>query len=62
MSKLTKAEVAMIVDSEGLGYAVSHYLSPSLVARIEDTRLRLLWTEAAERLQEIESILEDYMP
>lgn len=59
MSKVTKEELAQIVDSEGLGYAVQHYLSAD---KIEDEELSRLWKEAGELLNKIDNILEDFMP
>ncbi len=49
--------VAEIVDNEGLGYAVLHYLSG---VSIEDPELAKLWDEAAVILKKIETILEPY--
>ncbi|MEI2465168.1 hypothetical protein [Niallia taxi] len=55
--KYSIQDVADIVDSEGLGYAITGYLSS---ANIEDDNLRELWIKAAEVLDKIEKTLEPY--
>lgn len=50
-------EVAQIVDSEGLGYAITDYLSPE---NIEDEGLRELWLQAQTHLNLIEQKLAPY--
>jgi len=51
---MTKQEVADIVDSEGLGYAITSYISGD---DIDDPILREKWKEADKLLGEIQSIL-----
>ena len=48
--------VAQIVDSEGLGYAITSYMSES---RIADKKLAKLWKQARVVLQKIEDMLPD---
>ena len=52
--KKTSEQVAQIVESEGLGYAIQSYLSPN---EIKDKELADLWREAAEIMNEIEAYL-----
>jgi hypothetical protein len=54
--KNTINDVANIVDSEGLGYAIQSYLSAE---NIEDEELRTMWEDAATLLNNIEAYLED---
>ena len=51
MRKYTNAELADIIECEGLGYAVTCYVSSG---RIEDGEMRILWEEVREKLREIE--------
>lgn len=51
---LTIEEVAVIVENEGIGYAVTGYLSAD---RIEDPDLRRMWETAREALEAISSIV-----
>lgn len=53
--KYSVKDVAYIVDSEGLGYAIMHYLSAD---RIEDPKLRRMWEEAGVLLTKIEAYLD----
>jgi hypothetical protein len=53
----TIADVASIVEGEGLGYAIQHYLNPD---KIEDEHLRQIWEEAYILLSEIDEILSPY--
>lgn len=53
--KLSNQEVAEVVECEGLGYAIQHYLSAD---RIEDEDLAELWAEAAALLDDISGRLE----
>jgi hypothetical protein len=57
MSKYSVQEVAEIVESEGLGYAITGYLDAD---KIEDETLRELWKQAADILGKIEKIIEPY--
>jgi hypothetical protein len=50
-------DVAGIVEQEGLGYAVQHYLSAE---RIQDAKLADLWGRAKGLLNEIETYLEEH--
>ena len=52
--QFTLEEVAGIVKGEGLGYAVTDYLSPE---RIANSDLRALWEQAAEVLGKINEML-----
>lgn len=52
--KLSIEQVADIVGKEGLGYSVCEYLNAD---RIENKRLRDLWKQASECMQEIREIL-----
>lgn len=52
MRKYTNAELADIIECEGIGYAVTYYVSPG---RIEDEEMRTLWEEVREKLRQIES-------
>lgn len=54
--KLSLEEVKDIVESEGLGYAVLHYLRAS---RIKDAVLKELWYEAYRAMSKLEEFLED---
>lgn len=54
-SKYTIADVADIVESEGLGYAVMDYMSAE---KIEDEDLARLWRIAKEALDGIDAILD----
>ena len=49
-------DVANIVNSEGLGYAIQSYLSSE---RIADKALREEWQKAYEAMDKIEKILGD---
>lgn len=53
--KYTLEEVADIVQIEGLGYAIQHYMSGE---SIEDPELAQLWGKCAELMYEIERKLE----
>lgn len=57
MKKYTLQEVADIVDTEGLGYAITDYTGSD---SIEDEELSKLWKEAEEVLGKINKILEPY--
>lgn len=57
MSKYCLQEVADIVDNEGIGYAITAYMSHKA---IEDEELASLWEQADEVLSKIEKILEPY--
>lgn len=56
---LTNEQVASIVDSEGLDYAILHYMKAE---NIKDDELRSAWNKAHGALNEIQSILEPYAP
>ena len=49
--------VAQAVNSEGLGYAIQHYLSWQ---SIEDKQLAKLWKQANEAMDKIDDILGEY--
>jgi len=53
----TLQEVALIVQAEGLGYAVQSHMSAN---SIQDQDLRTKWRQAAKLLDEIDNILEPY--
>lgn len=53
--KRSVEEVAAIVESEGLGYAVQDYMGADSIA---DPKLAKLWGEARDRLKAIEDHLE----
>lgn len=55
--KKSLEEVAQIVQCEGLGYAVQHYMSGD---EIENKTLREFWEEASRLLNQIDTILETY--
>jgi len=57
MKKDTLQDVARIVENEGIGYAVQHYMSGDT---IENDHLRKLWKECAVLLDEIDDILSPY--
>jgi len=50
-------EVADIVDSEGLGYAIVDYMNGD---EIEDQELRDLWKQASPILARIQEIISPY--
>ena len=50
-------EVAEIVENEGLGYAVQHYMSSD---DIENKALKSLWDIASAALKAIDNMLEPY--
>ena len=50
-------EVSMIVESEGLGYAIMWYLNAT---QIEDPKLASLWQQASVPLHKINKYLEPY--
>lgn len=54
MEKVTLEEVAQIIDSEGIGYAITGYLTYDKIA---DPRLAELWLQAQQVLAEIEEML-----
>jgi hypothetical protein len=51
--KLSNRTVAQIVDNEGIGYAIQHYMSADSIA---DPELAALWTQANEILSKIERV------
>jgi hypothetical protein len=53
----SNAEVAAIIESEGLGYAIQCYMSAD---SIEDKVLATYWEEAKEVLDKIEEYLEEF--
>lgn len=57
--KLSTKKVAEIVEIEGLGYAVQHYMNGD---SIKDSELSKLWDDAKEALDKIENILSPYLP
>ena len=56
MKKYTVQEVNDIVKHEGVGYAIQFYMGYESIA---DENLAEKWKQAAELLNEIESILEN---
>lgn len=54
--KKTNRQVADIIECEGLGYAIQHYLSPN---DIEDEELARAWSEAKRALDHVEEVLQD---
>lgn len=54
--KLTVEEVTERVETEGLGYAVQHYLGRDVNS--EDKKLNKLWKQAYDALE----ALQDYLP
>lgn len=53
---MTLEEVAVIVDNEGLGYAIAHYMSED---EIDDPILKEKWKQTSKLLKEIEDMLPD---
>lgn len=58
MNKYSTEIVTEMVEREGLGYAIQHYLSGD---SIEDPELAKMWDEAKTLLDRIEVHLEDEM-
>lgn len=56
--KYSIEQVADIVNSEGLGYAIQHYMSGD---NIEDPELAKQWEKAKATLNIIEMILKDHL-
>lgn len=56
MRKYTNADLADIIEDEGLGYAVTEYVS---VERIEDPTMRALWEHAHSTLGTIARMASD---
>ena len=54
VEKHTIEEIRDIVDSEGLGYAVTSYMAST---EIKDEELASLWRTASDALEKIERIL-----
>lgn len=57
--KYTNEELYWIVQDEGLGYAIQHYLNHE---SIEDTMLAEKWKQCSKLLTEIDDILEESAP
>lgn len=57
--KLDVTGVADIVETEGLGYAINHYLSSD---RIRDPELAKLWKEARKAMSKITELLAEAYP
>ena len=57
MRKYSIKEVAEIVENEGLGYAITSYLSHEA---IEDDKLAGLWKQAGDVLTQIDKLLEPH--
>lgn len=55
----TNEEILDIVQTEGLGYALTGYLGPSN-GGFEDKRLGELWDKAHDALYELESYLDTW--
>lgn len=58
LKKWSNEDIASKVESEGLGYLVTDYLSAE---SIEDVKLKELWKQASEALNQIEKTLKPYM-
>jgi hypothetical protein len=56
---MTIEQVASVVDSNGLDYAILHYMKPE---SIKDDELRSVWNKAHAALKDIERILEPFAP
>ncbi len=54
--EFTNERLVDIVDSEGLGYAIQHYVSPEA---IDDKALRALWEKAARAMNAIDALLDE---
>jgi hypothetical protein len=54
--KLSVSEIAHVIESEGLGYAIQSYLSSS---QIKDDDLADMWERASDLLKEITEYVED---
>lgn len=54
--KMKTEDIAYIVESEGLDYAILHYLDADA---IEDGALAKLWKQAGHLLEQIEEMLEE---
>lgn len=54
---MTNEEVAQIVENEGLGYAIQHYMDSS---EFEDRELAAMWDEADTLLNKITEKLDQY--
>ncbi len=57
--KLSNEDVWSIVENEGLGYAIQHYMSYN---RIADPILAEKWKQAAQLLDEIDTLLDRCKP
>ena len=53
---MDKQEVAQVIASEGIGYAVTKYMSADSIA---DPKLKKMWANAATALNAIEDYLSD---
>lgn len=53
----TNRRVAEIVNQEGIGYAVLHYMSSK---DIKDKELKKLWNKAHKALKNLEDFLENF--
>lgn len=56
MEKMSVEEVRDVIESEGLDYAIMHYMSAD---NIMDETLRKYWTKAAEYLNKITDYVEE---
>lgn len=56
---LTDEQIANLVDSEGLDYAILHH---TRAENIKNDELRSAWNKAHGALTEIQRILEPYAP
>lgn len=57
-NKYTIEGVDMVIDDEGLDYAIQHYISSDNIA---DPELRKLWQRAKNALAEIESYIAEHL-
>lgn len=56
--KMSIEQVADEVNKDGIGYAISNYVSWK---DIEDKKLAALWKQAAESIYKVEKMLEKYL-
>ena len=54
--KYTTADVLDIVEQEGLGCAITQYIKPT---QLVDRKLALLWDEAKELLDQIQTYIDE---
>ena len=57
-NKLTNEKIGKMVNAEGLGYAIECLINSN---RIADEKLKKFWKQAEEAMNNINSILEDFI-